>query len=82
MRKFTVAVVAAIVAALSIATAVKKASAAALPSDAIRCYYHLYYCSYPGTAYWSDCSPQYPEGFVRTDIAISMCRVYHEGTAW
>lgn len=82
MRKFAAIFAATVIAAISIASAAQKASAATIPSDDMRCYYKGFYCSYPGTAYWFDCNPDYGEGFIRTDTAAALCRSFHGGTAW
>lgn len=82
MSKFTIAAASAVIVAIAAASAAQYASAAPVPDDHMRCYYKDYYCSYPGTAYWSDCNPTYPDGFIRTDLAESICRTFHAGTAW
>lgn len=83
MSKFTIAAASALLGAVTIVGAVRQARAAdATPSDHIRCYYAGTFCSYPGTAYWSDCNPNYPNGFIRTDMAEIICQTFHTGTAW
>lgn len=82
MSKFTMLAASAAIVAIAATSAVQYAAAAALPSDHMRCYYKDYYCSYPGTAYWSDCNPNYPDGFIRTDLAQTVCATFHGGTAW
>lgn len=82
MSKFTVAVAASVIAAVTIAGAAQQASAVPVPDAHMRCYYKDYHCSYPGTAYWSGCNPNYMDGFIRTDIAQAICSTFHEGTAW
>jgi hypothetical protein len=83
MSKFTLVAASAVLGAVTIIGAARQLSAeTAIPSDHMRCYYSGGFCSYPGTAYWSDCNPSYPAGFIRTDMAEIICRTFHEGTAW
>jgi hypothetical protein len=51
---------------------------AVIPPSGARCYYHLWTCSYTGEAYWSDCSPDYPEGWITTQSAAIICTTYHD----
>jgi hypothetical protein len=48
-----------------------------VPPDNIRCYYHLWTCSYDGENYWSGCNPAFPEGWITTAEAKLICTVYH-----
>ena len=83
MSKFTIVAASAVLGIATIAGAVRQLSAeTGTPSDHIRCYYAGTFCSYPGTAYWSECNPNYPNGFIRTDMAEIICKTFHDGTAW
>lgn len=47
------------------------------PSDGQSCWYHLWHCSYDGSAYWSDCNPNMGQGWIPTSVARQICREFH-----
>lgn len=47
-------------------------------SDDTQCYYNMYHCSYPGDAYWSNCDPQFVQGYIPTSSAKIICDTYHD----
>lgn len=82
MSKLSIALASLTLAGAVTIAAVEYARAVPLPDAHIRCYYSGTFCSYPGTAYWSQCNPNYLYGFIRSDIASDICRTFHMGTVW
>ena len=58
--------------------AVRASATSTVPLDGVKCYYKLWHCSYDGPGYWDGCDPNYPEGYITTGMARSICQMYYD----
>lgn len=81
MKRFPLMVASAAIGLALLAGATRELTAdtgTTTPPDNVSCYYHLWNCSYDGDGYWSNCNPNYGEGWIPTSQARIICTVYHD----